>query len=266
MDFPAVIPVVTLLTDFGLRDHFAGVLKGSVLSACRQAHVIDITHEVTPFDILEGAFLIAQSWRYFPEGTVHVVVVDPGVGSNRRPILAEACGHIFIAPDNGVLSLVFDQEETAVRHIVNERLFRHPVSQTFHGRDIFAPVAGHVAGGVPPAETGPLIEDHLRLPLEKPVRTARRGWTGAVLKIDRFGNLITNFRAAEFARVYEQNFEVLAGLQAIEKLEHNYAEAEPGKVFLIEGSSGYFEIAASQTSAAKILGCGVGAPIELRLL
>lgn len=228
--------------------------------------MIDITHEVNSFDILEGAFLIAQSWRYFPVGTVHVVVVDPGVGSNRRPILAEAGGHFFVAPDNGVLSLIYDSEETTVRHVTEERFFRHPVSQTFHGRDIFAPVAGHIASGVPASELGAVIDDYLKLPLEKPVRTARRGWTGAVLKIDRFGNLITNFRADEFARVYEQNFEVLAGLQAIEKLERNYAAAEPGKVFLIEGSSGYFEIAASQGSAAKILGCGVGAPIELRLL
>ena len=259
-------PVVTLLTDFGLRDHFAGVLKGSVLSVCPQANVIDITHEVASFDILEGAFLIAQSWRYFPAGTVHVVVVDPGVGSNRRPILAEAGGHFFVAPDNGVLSLIYDSEQPTVRHLTEERFFRHPVSHTFHGRDIFAPVAGHIAGGVPAADLGPVIDDFLKLPLEKPVRTARRGWTGAILKIDRFGNLITNFRADEFVRVHEQNFEVLAGLQAIEKLERNYAAAEPGKVFLIEGSSGYFELAASQASAAKILGCGVGAPIELRLL
>ena len=259
-------PVVTLLTDFGLRDHFAGVLKGSVLSACPNAQVVDITHEVTSFDILEGAFLIAQSWRYFPAGTVHVVVVDPGVGSNRRPIAVETGGHFFIAPDNGVLSMIFAEGEHTVRHLNEEQFFRHPVSQTFHGRDIFAPIAGHLASGVPFADLGPIVDDYLRLPIEKPVRTARRGWTGAVLKIDRFGNLITNFRADEFARVYQQDFEVLAGLQAIEKLERNYAAAEPGKVFLIEGSSGYFEIAASQASAAKILGCGVGAPIELRLL
>ena len=259
-------PLVTLLTDFGTRDHFAGVLKGSVLSVCPQATVIDLTHEVASFDILEAAFLIAQSWRYFPIGTVHVVVVDPGVGSNRRPIVAEAAGHFFVAPDNGVLSMIYDREQAIVRHITEERFFRHPVSHTFHGRDIFAPAAGHIVAGVPTTELGPTIDDYLTLPLEKPVRTARRGWTGAVIKIDRFGNLITNFRADEFARVYEQNFEVLAGLQAIEKLERNYAASDPGKVFLIEGSSGYFELAASQASAAKILGCGVGAPIELRLL
>ena len=259
-------PVVTLLTDFGLRDHFAGVLKGSVLGPCPSAQIVDITHEVTSFDILEGAFLIAQSWRYFPAGTVHVVVVDPGVGSNRRPIAVETAGHFFVAPDNGVLSMIFAEGAHTVRHLTEERFFRRPVSQTFHGRDIFAPIAGHLASGVPFADLGPTVDDYLRLPIEKPVRTARRGWTGAVLKIDRFGNLITNFRADEFARVYEQDFEVLAGLQAIEKLERNYAAAEPGKVFLIEGSSGYFEIAASQASAAKLLGCGVGAPIELRLL
>jgi len=258
--------VITLLTDFGLRDHFAGVLKGSVLSVCPEAQVVDITHEVTAFDILEAAFQLAQSWRYFPAGSIHVVVVDPGVGSNRRPIVAEAAGHLFVAPDNGVLSMVYAEEEHVVRHASEERFFRHPVSQTFHGRDVFAPIAGHLASGVAAAEFGPVIEDYLRLPLEKPVRTARRGWTGAVLKIDRFGNLITNFRADEFARVYQQDFEVLAGLRAIEKVERNYASSSPGEVFFIEGSSGYFEIAASQASAAKILGCGVGAPVELRLL
>jgi len=260
------MPVVTLLTDFGLRDHFAGVLQGAVLSVCPAARIVDISHEVTAFDILEGAFLLAQSWRYFPVGTVHVVVVDPGVGSNRRPIVVEAGGHRFVAPDNGVLSMIYSEESHVVRHVSEERFFRQPVSQTFHGRDVFAPVAGHLALGVSPAEFGPAINDYLTLPIEKPVRTARRGWTGAVLKIDRFGNMITNFRADEFSRVYQQDFEVLAGLRAIEKLERNYSEAKPGEIFFIEGSSGYFEIAASQASAAKILGCGVGAPIELRLL
>jgi len=215
---------------------------------------------------LEGAFLLAQSWRYFPAGAVHVVVVDPGVGSNRRPIIVEASGHLFVAPDNGVLSMVYGEEEHVVRHANDERFFHQPVSQTFHGRDVFAPVAGHLALGVSPGKFGPVIDDYMRLPIERPVRTARRGWTGAVLKIDRFGNMITNFRADEFVRIYQQDFEILAGLRAIEKLQRNYANAAAGEVFVIEGSSGYFEIAASQASAAKILGCGVGAPIELRLL
>ncbi len=257
---------MTLLTDFGLLDHFAGVLKGVVLGVCPGAVAVDLSHQVTEFDILEGAYLLAQSWRYFPSGTVHLVVVDPGVGSNRRPVLTQAGGHYFVAPDNGVLSMVYDEEEHLVRHVTQERFFRHPVSQTFHGRDVFGPVAGHLAAGVPAEDFGPVIDDYMRLPLAKPVRTARRGWTGAVLKIDRFGNLITNFRADEFARVYEQNFEVLIGLRAVEKVERNYAATGPDNVFLIEGSSGYFEIAAAQASAAKILGCGVGAPVELRLL
>lgn len=259
-------PVVTLLTDFGTRDHFAGVLQGAILSVCPAAKIVEITHEVTAFDILEGAFLLAQSWRYFPNGTVHLAVVDPGVGTNRRPMIVEAGGHFFVGPDNGLFSMLYLEEEHTVRHASDERFFRHPVSATFHGRDVFAPLAGHLACGVSPAELGSLIDDYMRLPIEKPVRTARRGWTGAVLKIDRFGNMITNFRADEFARVHQQPFEVLAGLQAIEKVEKNYASAAPGEIFFIEGSSGYFEIAASQASAAKLLGCAVGAPIELRLL
>ncbi len=259
-------PPVTLLTDFGTRDHFAGVLHGAILSVCRAATIVDITHEVTAFDILEGAFLLAQSWRYFPKGTVHLAVVDPGVGTNRRPIVVEAGGHLFVGPDNGLFSMVYLEEEHLVRHASHDRFFRHPLSATFHGRDVFAPLAGHLASGIAPEALGPVIDDYMRLPIEKPVRTARRGWTGAVLKIDRFGNMITNFRADEFARVHQQPFEVLAGLQAIEKVESNYASSAPGEIFFIEGSSGYFEIAASQASAAKLLGCGVGAPIELRLL
>ena len=257
---------MTLLTDFGLRDHFAGVLKGSVLSVCPSASVVDVTHDVTPFDILEATFLLGQSWPYFPQGTVHVVIVDPGVGSNRRPLIAQAAGHLFVAPDNGVLSTLFAQTEHTVYHVTETRFFRDTVSQTFHGRDVFAPVAGHLALGVPATDFGTPVDDYLRLPLDKPVRTARRGWTGTVLKIDRFGNLITNFSAEEFARIHQQDFEVLAGLRAIETVQTHYAAAAPGELFVIAGSSGYFEIAASQSSAAKILGCGVGAPIELRLL
>lgn len=260
-------PVVTLLTDFGLQDHFAGVLKGSVLTVCPGAQVVDITHEVASFDILEGAFLLAQSWRYFPPGSVHVVVIDPGVGSARRAIVAEAGGHLFVAPDNGVLSILYaEQKDHTVRHLTEDRFFRQPVSQTFHGRDIFAPVAGHLAAGVPVAEFGPRIEDYVRLSLEKPIRATAHSWKGTVLKIDRFGNMITNFRADEFMNVYQQNFEVIAGLQSIAKVERNYAVAVAGEVFLIEGSSGYFEFAASRASAAEILGCKVGAPVELRLL
>jgi len=259
-------PIITLTTDFGLSDHFAGVMKGVILGICPGTELVDISHEVGPFGISEGAFLVAQSYPYFPRGTVHVVVVDPGVGTSRRPILAEAAGQRFVAPDNGVLSLIYAQEKHRVRWVTAERYFRQPVSQTFHGRDIFAPVAAHLARGIAPARMGKLITDYMRLHFERPVRTARRGWTGTVLKIDRFGNLITNFAASEFAEVEKRPFEMAVGLETVRRLARNYAECGPGELFVIGGSSGYLEISSSQASAAKILGCGVGAPVELRIL
>jgi S-adenosylmethionine hydrolase len=258
--------VISLTTDFGLADHYVGTMKGVILGICPDAQIVDIGHQVTPFEISEGAFLIAQAYRYFGKGTVHVVVVDPGVGTSRRPILVEAAGQYFVAPDNGVLTLIYQKEKHKVRAVTNEKYFLKDVSRTFHGRDIFAPVAAHLADGVKPGRLGKPIADYMRLSFDKPVRTARRGWTGAVLKVDRFGNLVTNFPAAGFPQIEKQPFELLAGLQTVRRLAHHYAECAPGELFAIAGSSGYLEISSSQASAAKILGCGAGAPVELRLL
>jgi S-adenosyl-L-methionine hydrolase (adenosine-forming) len=259
-------PVITLTTDFGLSDHFAGVMKGVILRICPSAEIVDISHEVGAFALAEGAFLVAQAYRYFPRGTVHVVVVDPGVGTSRRPILMEAAGQRFVAPDNGVLSMVYAREKHKVRWITAERYFLKPVSRTFHGRDIFAPVAAHLARGIAPATMGKSVGDYMRLHFEKPLRTARRGWTGAVLKIDRFGNLITNFPWEEFSALEKQPFEMSVGLETVRRLARNYAECAPGELFVIAGSSGYLEVSSSQASAAKMLGCGVGSPVELRIL
>jgi hypothetical protein len=260
-------PVITLITDFGISDHFAGTMKGVILGICPDAQIVDISHQVTPFEVAEGAFLIAQAYRYFPKGAVHVIVVDPGVGTSRRPILLETAGQYFVAPDNGVLTMVYlEQKKRKVRAITNEKYFLQSVSRTFHGRDIFSPVAAHLAGGVKPSRFGKPVEDYMRLSFDKPVRTARRGWTGAVLKVDRFGNLITNFPAQDFPQIEKQPFEMQVGLQMVRRLAQNYAECGPGEVFAIAGSSGYLEVSSSQASAARILGCGVGAPVELRLL
>lgn len=255
-----------MTTDFGLTDHFVGVMKGVILSICPAAQIVDIDHQVSPFEISEGAFVIAQAFRYFPPGTVHVVVVDPGVGTSRRPILAEAARQFFVAPDNGVLSMVYAQEQPKVRAITAAKYFLETVSGTFHGRDVFSPVAAHLAAGVLPSKMGKVIDDYMRRHFEKPLRTARRGWTGAVLKIDRFGNLITNFSVADFPDLHQRAFEISIGLQTVGRVAKNYSEGAPGEVFAIAGSSGYLEISSSQASAAKILGCGVGAPVELRIL
>jgi S-adenosylmethionine hydrolase len=258
-------PIVTLTTDFGTKDHFAAVMKGVVLGICPTATIVDISHEVQPFEIQEGAFVIAQACRFFPKKTIHVVVVDPGVGSARRAILVEAEGQYFIAPENGVLAMVYSRPGSKVREITADKFFRQPVSQTFHGRDIFAPVAAHLAKGARTSDFGKTIDDYLKPSFTDPQRTSKRQWMGAVLHIDRFGNMITNFHIDEFAMIRARPFELAVGTQHLTDLGMTYAEMPVGEPFVIVGSSGYLEVASNQASAARILGCGVGAPCELTI-
>jgi len=255
--------LITLTTDFGLSDHYVGAMKGVILGIAPGARMVDLSHQVTPYEIPEAAFLLAQAYPCFPKGTVHVVVVDPGVGTARRPILAEAAGQVFVAPDNGVLTMVYSREEHKVRAITAERYFRKPVSRTFHGRDIFAPVAAHLARGTRPAAMGKLISDYLRLDFERPVRTGKRIWTGTVLKIDHFGNVITNFRPGDMPDLATHSWVLALGPHRVSYLASNYAQCAPGEFFLILGSSGYYEISLSEASAARALGCGPGAPVEI---
>ena len=257
-------PIITLTTDFGVSDHFAGAMKGVILGIAPTANIVDITHEIRPFEIAEGAFTIYQAYRWFPRKTIHVVVVDPGVGTARRPILVEAAGQFFIGPDNGVLSMVYGKElKHKVRQITAEKYFLQPVSRTFHGRDIFSPVAAHLAAGVRPPAFGKPIDDYLKLSLDAPVRTGKRVWTGTILKIDRFGNLITNLHIDEFPGVRSRPFELQVGARRLARLALNYADSEEPEPFVIVGSSGYLEVACNQASAARVLGCGAGAPVEL---
>lgn len=260
------MPIITLTTDFGARDHFAAVMKGVVLGIAPKATIVDITHEIEPFAVAEAGFTIAEAWRWFPLKTIHVCVVDPGVGSARRPILVEAGGHFFIGPDNGLLSPIYSREPKArVRHLNAVKYFSQKISQTFHGRDVFAPAAAHLAIGVRPAALGPVIADALRPALDKPARVSTRTWNGAVIKVDRFGNLITNFHAADFPDLLLRPISLLAGIHAVEVLVRSYAEAPPDEPVAVIGSSGYLEIVINQASAAKILRCGVGTPIELNV-
>ena len=258
-------PIVTLITDFGLSDHFVGVMKGVILGIAPNAEIVVITHQITPYEIPEAGFVLAETYRWFPKKTVHVVVVDPGVGTLRRPVLAEAAGQYFIAPDNGVLSLVYAREKHKVRAITAEKLFLKPVSDTFHGRDIFAPCAAHLAKGLSPARLGKLITDYCRLEFYRPVRTGKRIWSGRILKVDRFGNLITNFHISEFPVVRTRPFSLVAGQQEVTRLARTFADVTPGEVFAIVGSSGYLEIVANQGSAARMTGSSAGAPAELTI-
>jgi hypothetical protein len=257
--------IVTFTTDFGLNDPFVGILHGVVLNIHRETTVVDVCHAVASYDVFEGAWTIAQAYRFFPPRTVHVVVVDPGVGSTRRSIIVETDDYIFVAPDNGVLSLVETRESKfAVRHITAERYFLQPVSHTFHGRDIFAPVAGWLSKGVGPSEFGPEISDYVRLPLPRVEHVGENSLRGVVLKVDKFGNLITNISQQDAPALFGSAIPPLSILisgQTITRLRDSYAQGDEDEFFAIVGSSGYLEIAARQASASEKLAAGVGTPV-----
>jgi S-adenosyl-L-methionine hydrolase (adenosine-forming) len=260
-------PIITLLTDFGSADHYAGAMKGVLLGICPDAQLVDISHEITPYAIAEAAFSLAHAWTCFPEGTVHLIVVDPGVGSSRRSILAEAAGHCFVAPDNGVLTMLYDDAPAhAVREITASRYFRHPVSRTFHGRDIFAPVAAHLANGLAAAELGGPIGDYLRLGFARPARTGEKTWTGTVLKADHFGNLITNFDSKTWQRLAVEAFEIRIGGRVVSRMASNYAQMATGELFVIAGSAGFLEVSVNRGSAGEEVQARSGDMLELRLL
>ncbi|MDX2267883.1 MAG: SAM-dependent chlorinase/fluorinase [Bryobacter sp.] len=255
--------MITLLTDFGTADHFAGVLKGVIATLAPQAPVVDLSHAVPPYEIPTAAFLLEQSWRYFPPGSIHVAIVDPGVGSARRPLLIAAARHYFIGPDNGIFSFVLQQPGAEARVLDKPRYWLPNPSHTFHGRDIFAPVAAHLANGTSPATLGTRIDDALCSPALAPVRISRRTFTGLVLHQDHFGNLITNFSQQQFPSLPNRPFTLTAGLETIEIYASTYAHCPPGELAVLPGSSGFYEIALAQASAAQRLGLRTGSPLEL---
>jgi len=256
--------IITLTTDFGLTEHYVGVMKGVIYSIHPDAQIVDITNAVQSFDILDGAIAISQSYSYFPVDTIHVVVVDPGVGSARRPILARVGQHFFIAPDNGVLSLVYEAEERiSVRHITSEHYFRQPVSNTFHGRDIFAAVAAYMSKGVETAKFGEEIADFTRFVAPKPKAVAPNSWKGIVLKTDKFGNLITNFTPRDVPQITSGNFKLTLGKAEITKLRSSYAEGAQGEIFAIIGSSGFVEISTNRGAASRVAGADKGSEVTL---
>jgi hypothetical protein len=253
--------IITLTTDFGLTDHYVGVMKGVIASIDPTVRTVDISHGVRPHCVPEGAFRVAQAYRFFPPGSVHLVVVDPGVGSSRRAIAALAAGQYFVAPDNGVLSQVFEREPTVVREIDVGRYGRQPVSRTFHGRDIFAPVSARLSSGTPFEQIGWLIHDALLLPATAPVEIEPGHWRGQVLNIDRFGNVVTSFEHGLLAGRTE-GFCLAVGKVEARKLAESYARSLGEEPFLIEGSSGYLEVSINRHSAAARAGVKIGSPAE----
>jgi S-adenosyl-L-methionine hydrolase (adenosine-forming) len=258
--------VVTFTTDFGLTDAFVGIMHGVVLNIQPDTRIVDVCHSITSYDILDGAWTIAQAYRFFPPRTVHVVIVDPGVGGTRRPIVVETEDYIFVAPDNGVLSLIEARESKfVVRHITAERYFLQPVSQTFHGRDIFAPVAGWLSKGVAPGEFGPEISDYVRAPLPQVESVGENSLRGVVVKVDKFGNLVTNIAESDVLGMAGKGspVSILISGQTLTRICRSYAEGGDDEVFAIIGSSGYLELAAKQASAAEKLAASVGSPVGI---
>lgn len=251
--------IVTLLTDFGTSDYFAGAMKGAVLASNPEARVVDITHEVPPFDIEAGAFTLRAAFETFPEGTVHVAVVDPGVGSSRRAIAVEGRGHTFVGPDNGVFGHVYGRVEPfRVFQLADEKFFRREVSATFHGRDIFAPVAGALSRGVRPEELGPEVFDFVRLPAATVERRRDGTLVGAVIHVDRFGNFVTNITPRDLGE--ESGARLRINGHVIRRFQHFFAEDAdtPGEPFAVWGSAGLLEVAVFRDSAARVLGAKRG--------
>lgn len=232
------VSVITLLTDFGLKDPYVGIMKGVILSVNPQALIVDVTHEVEPQDVREGAFLIDESYSFFPPGTIHVVVVDPAVGSGRRPMGLKKDGHFFVGPDNGLFTLLLSGDAEA-RVIEKRELFAAAVSPTFHGRDVFAPVAAHLSKGLSFSALGPLLDDPVRLTDLAPGREGEH-LVGEVVRFDRFGNGITNIAAQVFREfVGDRSFVVETGGLVFRALNSSYYEAE---YTCLVGSGGYLEI------------------------
>lgn len=249
--------IVTLLSDFGTSDYFVGAMKGALLSVNPDARIVDITHEIPPHDIQTGAFVLLEGFASFPKGTVHLAVVDPGVGSSRRPIIASGAGQMFVGPDNGVFGYIYERlEGLRVFHVTNEKYFRADVSATFHGRDIFAPVAGALSSGIAPEEFGPEVADFVRLPLAAPERRADGMLVGSVIHVDCFGNCITNISPRDLGYAGEgRGMRLKVGDVEVRDIRRFFADEGDarGKPFAIWGSAGLLELAVYKGSAARTL-------------
>ena len=261
---------ITLLTDFGTENAYVGIMKGIILSIIPSAVIVDITHHIDPQDVIQAAYVIKSSYRYFPRGTVHVLVVDPGVGSHRAIVALDMMGHIFLAPDNGVLTLVMDQGKIdCLVRVENTRYFLKPVSRTFHGRDIFAPVAAHLCKGMDIKTLGPSLDpQHLvYLKMDKPSLSETNRLMGAVVCFDGFGNCISNIDETCLkkldARGSGRRLEIKIGNTSIKGLSRSYADTELKQPLAIIGSFGYLEIALNQGNARRALGIQKGDPITL---
>lgn len=261
------MPIITLTTDFGQADHYVACMKGVILQLAPNAQIVDVSHAIPPHDVVRGAFILRQAFDYYPEGTVHVAVVDPGVGTTRRLIAASYDGQIVLAPDNGLVSLLHrDFALDELRAITNTRLFRQEISSTFHGRDVLAPVAGHLARGVGMLNVGPLIDQIEILNLDPPATLSNGGIEGQVLYVDHFGNLITNISENDLASTVggRPDLSVYVGPLRVGPLRTTYGNVKAGEIVAIIGSTGMLEIAINQGNAAAQLRAAPGTIVIVR--
>jgi S-adenosylmethionine hydrolase len=259
--------VITLLTDFGLLDGYPGVMKGVIWKIAPGAQIADISHSLKPQNILQGAIVLVQTAPYFPPGTIHIAVVDPGVGTQRRPIGLHLGEHYFIGPDNGLFTLVLERAEDQsapiqLVHLNQSKYWLPEISHVFHGRDIFAPAAAHLAAGIPLTDLGTPISDPIRLEIPKPMRTSN-GWSGEVIYIDHFGNLTTNLHTGHLESAKEVTISI-KGVK-INGLVSTFGERLPGTLVALLDSSGSFAISLVNGSAAQYLKVRVGDKVEVSI-
>ncbi|UCD84352.1 MAG: SAM-dependent chlorinase/fluorinase [Deltaproteobacteria bacterium] len=256
--------IITLITDFGLADGYVGALKGVILRINPKVRIIDITHEIEAHNVFEAAFVLAAACRFFPRGSVHLVIVDPGVGSKRKPILMETEDYYFVGPDNGSFSLI--PEFSVIKRVteISEPKYLLPrISDTFHGRDIFAPVAAYLTRGVDPREFGSPIKKYRRLRIPRP-RKKGREIKGEIIHIDRFGNLISNITEEGTRDLFGgKGCQITIGGRRLSRISRYYSEVKKGGVLAIFGSSGFLEISVNQGNASQALSLGKGDPIKL---
>ncbi len=256
--------IISIITDFGERDGWVGTMKGVILRINPNAKIVDISHQVTPGDILEASLILQASFPFFPQGTIHLCVVDPGVGSKRRAIVVATPRYTFVGPDNGLFTPIYQRENYQALEITNQDLFYSPLpSQTFHGRDIFAPVAAHLSLGLAVEKVGPQTEDLVMVEFPSPLVSSRE-IKGEVIHIDRFGNLTTNITKELFEKNVQNNpFELRIGKRVLKSLSLSYADGPKGELLAIWGSWGYLELSVNQGSAQKLLSATKGTKLTI---
>ncbi len=253
-------PIITLTTDFGYKDPLSGVMKGVILGISPSANIVDISHGINKYDVREAALTIGTSYIQFPPRTIHVVVTDPGVGSQRRPIMVIAENYYFVGPDNGVFSIIFESEYCEVVHVTSDHYFQRKMSSTFHGRDVFAPVAAWLSKGIPASKFGDTITDFVRLRLPVPAQPTRTTLEGEVILIDHFGNAVTNIKASDLERLRSESKGrlriIVKGTEA--PLKEYYSQAADKGLYSVIGSMDYLELFVNRGNASSDFNIRVG--------